>query len=115
LRLIKLVSGAKVLQGGASAVVDDPRTDFYVPHADQGDKQVLVYFTWEGPLGPHHFEGLWKNPENKVMVVSEYSYQTDKRRFGGYFTLTLSETIQTGIWTIEARIDGESEDMRQLD
>jgi S1-C subfamily serine protease len=88
--------------------VDDPRTDFYVPHADQGDKQVLVYFTWEGPLGQHHFEGLWKNPDNKVMVVSEYSYQTDKRRFGGYFTLTLSETIQTGIWTIEARIDGES-------
>ena len=107
-RFIKSVSGTKTLQEGASPVIEDPRTDFYVPHENQGDKQVLVYFTWEGPLGRHHFEGLWKNPEGKVMVVSEFSYTTERRRFGGYFTMLLTETITTGIWAVEARIDGES-------
>jgi S1-C subfamily serine protease len=107
-QLVKSVSGTKTLQEGASPVIEDPRTDFYRPHDNQGDKQVLVYFTWEGPLGPHHFEGLWKNQEGKVMVVSEFSYTNDKRRFGGYFTMLLTETIATGIWTLEVRIDGES-------
>ena len=30
------------------------------------DPKVIVYFEWEGPVGPHHFEGLWKSPEGKI-------------------------------------------------
>lgn len=67
-----------------------------------------MYFTWEGPAGPHHFEGLWKNPAAKVAMTSEFDYQPDQPRFGGYFKMLLGETPATGVWTLEARIDGES-------
>lgn len=84
--------------------MEDPRTVFYAPD----DKQIIVYFTWEGPTGPHHFEGLWKNPSGKVAMTSDFDYQPDQPRFGGYFKMLLGDTPATGVWTLEARIDGES-------
>src|SRR5690348_9366775 len=54
-RLIHAVSGARINEDGGRRTVDDPRTVFYLP----ADKQVAVYFTWEGPAGLHHFEGVW--------------------------------------------------------
>jgi len=84
--------------------MEDPRTIFYLSQ----DRQVIVYFDWEGPAGPHKFEALWKNPDGKVTVITDFSYAPKDTRFGGYFTLLLSDTVQTGIWTMEARIDGEA-------
>lgn len=60
-----------------------------------------------GPLGNHRFEGYWKNPEGKVNVISDFSYEATHTRFGGYWTLILGDTMTTGIWTLEARVDGE--------
>jgi S1-C subfamily serine protease len=67
-----------------------------------------VYFTWEGPAGPHHFEGLWKNPVGKVAMTSEFDFQPQQPRFGAYFRMLLGDEPATGIWTLEARIDGET-------
>jgi S1-C subfamily serine protease len=83
--------------------MEDPRTVFYIPE----DAQVVVYFEWEGPAGIHRLEGLWKNPEGKVVVISDFQYDARGRRFGAFWTLAISETVPTGLWTIEARIDGE--------
>jgi len=48
--------------------MDDPRSVFMVgKHA-----KVIVYFEWEGPVGPHHFEGLWKSPEGKIVLISHF-------------------------------------------
>jgi hypothetical protein len=103
-KVIRAVSGSKGAAQGSQYIIEDPRTVFYVPD----DKQVIVYFEWEGPLGPHRFEGLWKNPEGKVSVISDFSYSAEYKRFGGYWSLILSETMPTGIWTLEARVDGEA-------
>ncbi len=97
------MSGTKGSRQGGNFIMEDPRTIFYVPD----DRQVIGYFEWEGPLGPHHFEGLWKNPEGKVAVISEFQYDATQKRFAGYWTLLLSENMPTGVWTLEARIDGE--------
>jgi hypothetical protein len=103
-RVVRSVSGTKVLEQSGRYAVEDPRTVFYAP----ADKQIIVYFTWEGPTGPHHFEGLWKNPAGKVAMTSDFDYQPDQPRFGGYFKMLLGDAPATGAWTMEARIDGES-------
>jgi S1-C subfamily serine protease len=102
-RLLRSVSGSKGSEQGGVFVVADPRTVFYVPE----DAQIVAYFEWEGPLGTHQLEGVWKNPEGKVVVLSDFKYEAKQRRFGAYWTLKLSETVPSGVWTIESRIDGE--------
>jgi S1-C subfamily serine protease len=103
-RVVRSVSGTKVVDQGGRYTVEDPRTVFYAPD----DKQIVVYFTWEGPAGPHHFEGLWKNPYGKVAMTSDFDYKPEQPRFGGYFKMLLGDTPATGVWTLEARIDGET-------
>jgi hypothetical protein len=102
-RLVRSVSGTKGSQRGDQYVIEDPRTVFYLPE----DKQIIVYFEWEGPLGPHHLEGFWKNPEGKVVVISDFNYESKQKRFAGFWTLLLSESMPTGVWSLEAHIDGE--------
>jgi len=103
-RLIRSVSGSKGSQQGGRYIIEDPRSVFYVPE----DRQVIVYFEWEGPIGTHHMEGLWKNPEGKVVTYSDFQYDVKEKRFGAYWTLALAETAQAGTWSLEARVDGEA-------
>ena len=103
-RLIRSTSGSKGHEQGGKFVMDDPRTVFKVPD----DRQVLVYCEWEGVAGLHEFEGQWKNPADKLVAVSDFKLEVRERRCSGYFTLLLSETTETGLWTLEARVDGES-------
>jgi hypothetical protein len=103
-RLLKSISGSKGEDQAGRFVILDPRTIFYVPD----DKKIIAYFEWDGPTGPHHFEALWKNPEGKVSIVSDFRYDAKQRRFAGYWELLLSESMLTGVWTVEARIDGEA-------
>src|SRR5258705_1631249 len=103
-RVVGSVSGTKILEQGGRLTVEDPRTVFYAP----ADKEIIVYFTWEGPTGPHHFEGLWKNPAGKISMTSDFDYKSDQPRFGGYFKMLPGDAPATGVWTLEARIDGET-------
>ena len=102
-RILRSVSGSKSSQEGGNFVIQDPRTVFYLPE----DRQVIVYFEWEGPPGLHHLEGMWKNPEGKVVVVSDFDYEAKQRRFAGYWTLPLTEGVTPGLWGLEAHVDGE--------
>jgi S1-C subfamily serine protease len=103
-RVVRSVSGSKLLEQGGPRGIADPRTVFYAA----ADKEIIVYFTWEGPPGSHHFEGLWKNPSGKVAMTSEFDYQPPQTRFGAYFKMLLGDSPVTGVWTLEARIDGET-------
>jgi len=42
------------------------------------------------------------------MMTSEFEYKAEQRRFGGYFKMLTGDTPATGIWILEARIDGET-------
>jgi S1-C subfamily serine protease len=83
--------------------MEDPRSVF----TPGKDAKVVVSFEWEGPLGPHHFEGLWKGPEGKIMLISDFRYEAKGPRFNGYWSMLLSDTTPPGEWQLEARIDGE--------
>lgn len=103
-RVVRSVAGSKGEQQNGRYMIDDPRDVFYVP----ADKEVIVYFEWEGPLGNHNFEGQWKNPEGKAVVISDFSYNATTKRFGGYWTLELSNALEPGMWSLEAHVDGEA-------
>lgn len=102
-RVVRSVSGSRGSEQSGRFVVDDPRTIFYVP----ADTQVIVYFEWDGPLGPHHFEGYWRDPEGKAVIISDFRYEAKQKRFGGYWSLNLTPTITPGLWSLEAHVDGE--------
>jgi S1-C subfamily serine protease len=103
-RVLRSISGPSGNESNGRLIIDDPRTVFHLSQ----DHKVVVYFEWEGPVGLHKFEGLWKNTEGKVVLVSDFQYTATTKQFSGYWSMLLSGAEMPGIWTLEARIDGES-------
>ncbi len=102
-QVIRSISGTKGTTKAGEYVIEDPRTVFYLPQ----DRKVIVYFEWNGPLGKHHFEALWKDPAGKVSAISDFDYEATANPFAGYWTLALADDAPTGMWSLEARVDGE--------
>jgi S1-C subfamily serine protease len=103
-RVLRSVAGSSGTESNGHFTIDDPRTVFYLGK----DKKVVVYFEWEGRPGEHKFEGNWKNPEHKIVLVSDFQYVAPSKQFSGYWSILLSGAEPSGMWTLEARIDGES-------
>jgi len=102
-RVVRSIAGATGHEDNGKFVMDDARSLFNAGK----DSKVVVYFEWEGPLGLHHFEGLWKSPEGKIVLISDFRYEAKSSRYSGYWTMLLSEGTPSGEWNLEARIDGE--------
>jgi S1-C subfamily serine protease len=101
--VVRSVSGASGEKQNGIFFVRDRRTVFHIPQ----DHTVVVYFEWEGPLGLHHFEGVWKGPGGKTISVSDFDYEAKERRFGGHWDMALSDHTPTGLWSFDAFVDGE--------
>ena len=102
-KVLRSVSGAAGREDGGRYLMEDPKSVFVAGK----DQKVIVYFEWEGPLGQHHFEGLWKSPEGKIVLISDFRYEAKGPRYSGYWTMLLSDGMPSGEWNLEARIDGE--------
>jgi hypothetical protein len=102
-RLLRSLSGSKGQESGGRFVIDDPRTVFQLPE----DKQVVIYFQWQGPPGQHHIEVSWRNPEGKVVTTARLDQLAPQGRFGAYWSMPLSDKTTPGLWALEARIDGQ--------
>jgi Trypsin-like peptidase domain len=83
--------------------MQDPRNLFHVPE----DNKIIVYFEWEGAPGKHHVVGSWRSPDGKVALVSDFDLDSPGPKFTGYWTLAIPETIATGLWALDATIDGQ--------
>jgi hypothetical protein len=102
-RMVRSVSGSKGTPQGGRFAMEDPRSVFYIPN----DYQVIVYMEWEGPAGRQHLESFWRNPAGKITIISDFDYDAKDQKFGGYWTLALSDSMDTGAWMLEARVHGE--------
>ncbi|MCU1255265.1 MAG: trypsin-like serine protease with C-terminal domain [Candidatus Angelobacter sp.] len=102
-KVLRSISGIAGHEENGRYLMDDPRSVFVAGK----DAKVTVYFEWEGPMGPHHFEGLWKSPEGKIVLISDFRYEAKAPRYNGYWSMLLSEATPSGEWNLEARIDGE--------
>jgi hypothetical protein len=109
-KVIRSVSGASGHEENGRYIMDDPRSTFTAGK----DSKVTVYFEWEGPPGQHHFEGLWKSPEGKIVLISDFRYEAKTSHFNGYWSMLLSEASPSGEWNLEARIDGEAAGMHSF-
>jgi hypothetical protein len=78
-RVLRSIAGAAGHEDNSKFVIDDARSLFNAGK----DSKVVVYFEWEGPLGPHHFEGLWKSPEGKIVLISGFRYEAKSSRYCG--------------------------------
>ncbi|HZI57643.1 MAG TPA: trypsin-like peptidase domain-containing protein [Verrucomicrobiae bacterium] len=100
---MRSISGSTGHEDNGRYIIEDPRSVFVAGK----DSKVTVYFEWEGRTGPHHFEGLWKSPEGKIVLISDFSYEAKATQFSGYWSMLLAEGTPSGEWNMEARIDGE--------
>jgi S1-C subfamily serine protease len=103
-RVVSAVAGTTGVQRNGRFIIIDPRTIFHPSE----DHTIVVKFEWEGPTGPHKFQGLWTEPSGKVRLVSELQFEALQKEFAGYWTMPLDEKLPTGTWTLNARIDDES-------
>ncbi len=102
--MLRAASGTKSLERNGQMYFEDPRSTFRLGD----DHKIMVEFEWTGPVGLHHFQGMWKDPGNNVVSVGRFDFTAQNSPFAAYFTLLIDETAPTGIWGIEARIDGET-------
>lgn len=101
--LVRSVVGAKGEQLNGSFVITEPRSVFYVPD----DREVVVYFVWEGVKGTHHCEGSVRGPGGQFATMSSFDYVATQPRFAGFWKVPLSESSPSGNWIFESRVDGE--------
>ncbi len=102
--LVRSVSGSRGAPEGQRFLMEDPRTQFQAGK----DRQVLVLFEWQGPVGRHHCEGAWKDPGGRVVFTSTADVDARGPRFSVYWGLSLPDTVAAGTWVVEATVDGES-------
>ncbi len=107
-QVVRSASGSRGEQRGEDFVMSDPRSSFRYP----GDKQVVVFFEWDGPTGVHHFQGTWRSPDGKVVSVGDVDYEAKRSPFQIHWTLNLPERVLPGTWSLEAQIDGQSAGVR---
>ena len=103
-RLLRSLVGAKGEQRNGSFVMTEPRSVFYVPE----DREVVVYFEWEGVRGTHHCEGSVRGPSGQFATMSSFDYVATQPQFAGFWRVPLSESSPTGNWIFESRVDGEA-------
>jgi S1-C subfamily serine protease len=101
-RLIRSTSGTKGSLQGTRFIIEDPRTTFYAGE----DRQVVVYFEWEGRPGPRDCKASWKDPSGTVVLTSPFTYKAAGARFAVYWTLALPDSPRQGLWAVEAEVDG---------
>lgn len=101
--LVRSVIGAKGEQRNGTFVMTEPRSVFYVPE----DREVIVYFEWEGAKGTHHCEGSVRGPSGQFATMSSFDYTSTQPRFAGFWRVPLSESSPPGNWVFESRVDGE--------
>jgi S1-C subfamily serine protease len=101
--LLRSVVGAKGEQRNGTFVMTEPRSTFYVPE----DREVIVYFEWEGSKGIHHCEGSVHGPDGQFATMSSFDYTATQPRFAGFWRVPLSDSSPQGNWIFESRVDGE--------
>ena len=101
--VVRSVVGAKGEEHNGKFVMTEPRSVFYVPE----DREVIVYFEWEGNKGVHHCEGSVRGPSGQFATMSSFDYTATQPRFAGFWRVPLSESSPQGNWIFESRVDGE--------
>jgi S1-C subfamily serine protease len=103
LHVLRIVAGPSGNQVNGTFVLNEERSVF-----NRGDdRDVIVVFQWEGRPGQHKLIAQWRSPDGAATSNSTVNYLAKDRKFGAYWRLSLSPTMPTGTWAIEATVDDE--------
>ena len=101
--VLKVSAGpAGVEENGAFRLTEE-RTTF----SRTQDREVIVYFQWDGTAGPHKLVAQWRSPDGGFTSNSVIDYTSRERKFGAYWRLPISPAMPLGTWSIEATVDGQ--------
>lgn len=103
LTVLRIAAGPQGEVRNNDFVLQEERTQF----DPSRDKQVVVFFQWQGEPGMHRMTAQWKGPDGSSSTTSPVQYEARDRRFGAYWSMTLSPATASGTWSIEATVDGQ--------
>jgi len=92
--LLRVAVGPSGQVRNGSYALDEERTRF----DPAADKQVVVFFQWEGTPGTHRMTVQWKSPDGASSTTSPIEYVAKDRRFGAFWPMTVSATTAIGTW-----------------
>jgi len=103
LHVLKIASGPAGAEAKGAFTLSEERSVF----SRSDDREVVVFFQWDGVPGPHKLVAQWRSPDGGLTSSSTIDYVAKDRRFGAYWRLTLSPSMPLGTWSIEATVDGQ--------
>ena len=103
LRVLKISAGPSGADKNGVFTLSEERSIF----SRTTDRELIVFFQWEGSLGAHKLVAQWRSPDGNVSATSTMDYVAKDRRFGAYWPLYLSSSIALGTWSVEATVDGQ--------
>ncbi len=84
-RVLKISSGPSASDVNGTFVLTSERSVFNRTE----DREVLVFFQWEGTPGGHRLVAQWRSPDSAVTSSSAIDYIAKTQRFGAYWSLPL--------------------------
>jgi hypothetical protein len=103
LRVLKISAGPSGADKNGTFTLTEERSTF----SRTTDREVIVFFQWEGSPGAHKLVANWRSPDGAVSANSTMDYVAKERRFGAYWPLYLSSSTALGTWSVEATVDGQ--------
>jgi hypothetical protein len=103
LAVLKIASGPSGAEANGAYTLTEERSVF----SRSTDREVVVFFQWDGLAGAHKLVAQWRSPDGGLTSSSAIDYVAKDRRFGAYWKLTLSPSMPLGTWSIEATVDGQ--------
>jgi len=103
LHVLKIAAGPTGAESNGTFSLTEERAVF----SRVNDREVIVFFQWDGVPGAHKLVAQWRSPDGGLTSSSAIDYVAKDRRFGAYWRLSLSPTVPLGTWSIEATVDGQ--------
>jgi hypothetical protein len=102
-QLLRVTSGPSGSEVNGTFRIDEVRARF----DPSVDKQVFVFFEWQGTHGAHRIAVTWRSPDGGMSSTTGVDYVAKAARFGAYFSMPLRGDLPPGTWSAEATLDGQ--------
>jgi S1-C subfamily serine protease len=110
--MVRSLSGPSGKVNGAEFIIEEIRNRFVYPQ----DSSLTVYFEFKAPKGEYVLTAYLKDPQERVISIApNLNIRTVDDNLNAYWIFMLDETQESGIWTVEVRVNGKPSGSHFLD